>query len=106
MREEEEFLHLHVLVEEVEEELVATLVFLLDFGVFEVGAISHFIISIRSNHLSREEKDRHLPSSHPSVDLGVKGLDDVLDLQFLPVSCHGFFIFVLRREESDWNGDF
>jgi len=32
-------MHLHVLVEEVEEELVSTLVLFLDFVVFEVGAV-------------------------------------------------------------------
>jgi hypothetical protein len=58
VKEKEECLHLHVLVEEVEEEFVATLVFFLDFWILEVGTTSHIIISLHSHNRIRRNKGK------------------------------------------------
>lgn len=67
-----------MLVEKVENGLVAALVLLADLLVLEVG-----------------------PRSHPAVDLGREGLNMVGNLQVVPVPLHVVRVLVLGRQHRD-----
>jgi len=81
--------HLQVLMEEIEEELVSTLVLGLDAGVLQIGATWKSAPTMR-----RYQNWACLPRSHPAVKLVGEPLNDVLNRELALVLGQGVLVFV------------
>jgi hypothetical protein len=93
-------MHLHVLVEEAQQDTVSIHIVLLDILVLEVGTVIR--VSISSSQARPKENS---PSSHESMDLVVVPLDKVLGLNTLLPLFNSFLILVFARQHGDGDSD-